>query len=119
MGEREDQQEICDATVDQMVRSIVKLGGSYADVMEALQEARKGGYLESKLVVNALARPDRTIIAMRDGNEVRPSTLRPANPVPELFTDRLEKGEKKRRYMPDEIEPEDAEKEESEESVYG
>ncbi len=54
IGEREDQQEICDANVDQLVRSIVTLGGSYADVMQALQEARKGGYLESKLVVNAL-----------------------------------------------------------------
>ena len=60
-GDKEDQQETCDANVDQLIRSIVRLGGGYAEVVQALQEARQGGYLDSKVVVNAIARPDRDI----------------------------------------------------------
>ena len=55
-GDKEDQQEVCEANVDQMIRAIVRLGGDYADVIQALQEARKGGYLQSKLAVNAVVR---------------------------------------------------------------
>ncbi len=121
VGQKEDQQEICEATVDAMIRGIVKLGGSYGDTILALQEARQGGYLESKLVVNALARPGRTY--HRDENEAEgekpESQIRAANPVPELFSDRLEKGDKKERYVPDEIPEEPAEKDGSEESFMG
>ncbi len=119
VGKEEDAQETCAATVDQMIRSTVKLGGSYSDVVEALQEARKGGYLEGKLVVNALARPNRKYY--RHEGEESEKEIRPASPVPGLFANRLEKGEKKRRYLPDEIDPiiEDEEKDESEKSFTG
>jgi flagellar basal body P-ring protein FlgI len=112
----EDRTEFCDATVEQMIRGIVKMGGSYADVMEALQEARQGGYLNSKLVVNALARPDREY--HRDGPDAEPD-IKPASPVPNLFADRLSQGERKQRYLPDEILPPEDEKEESDESFMG
>ena len=75
-------------------------------MIEALQEARKGGYLNGKLVVNALARPDRKY--RRDEDETDGSRIRPASPVPELFADGLPDGEKKRRYVPDEIDPMEA-----------
>ncbi len=119
VGEEDGQEQICDATVDHMIRSIVKLGGSYSDVMESLQAARKSGYLEAKLVVNALARPGRKYY--RNEGEASEREIRPASPVPGLFNNRLEKGEKKRRYLPDEIEaePTDEEKEESEKSFAG
>ena len=105
-----------------MIRRVVKLGGSYSDVTEALQEARKGGYLESKLVVNALARPNRKYY--RHEGEESEREIRPASPIPDLFANRLEKGEKKRRYLPDEISPEikdeeEEEKDESEKSFTG
>ena len=121
VGEKEDQQEICDATVDAMIRSIVKLGGNYGDTILALQEARKGGYLESKLVVNALARVGRTFRRDETGEaEEQPeSRIHAANPVPELFSDRLEKSESRQRYVPDEIPEEPAEKEGEEKSFMG
>ena len=60
------------------------------------------------------------IIATRMKRRRKPeSAIRAANPVPELFSDRLEEGEKKRRYVPDEIPEEPAEKDESEESFMG
>lgn len=111
-GMKEDQQEICDATVDQMIRAIVRLGGGYADVIQALQEARKGGYLESKLAVNAIARPGREYDRSTDLDESAPAdpataAIRPAHPVPEMFSDRLESDDSdkdKSDYEPDEIE---------------
>lgn len=116
VGEQEDHTEFCDATVEQMIRGIVKLHGSYSDVIEALQEARKGGYLHGKLVVNALARPDRKYY--RDENGEGESGIEPASPIPNLFTDRLSEGDEKSRYLPEEIAPEE-EKEDSEESFMG
>lgn len=102
-GSEEDQREMCDANVDDMIRTIVKLGGTYSDVIEALQAARRGGYLESKLVVNALARPDREFHRNEDNSGT--PRLEPSSPVPNLFSDRLEKPDKKREYLPDEIQP--------------
>ncbi len=124
LGTREDQQEICDANVDAMIRSIVNLGGTYGDTLQALQEARRGGYMETKLVVNALANPSRKYHreeALGDDadSESAPSQIRAANPIPELFSDRLEKTEKKDRYTPDEIPEEPEENDESDESFMG
>ena len=94
-GDQEDQQETCDAEVDPMIRAIVRLGGGYAEVVQALQEARQGGYLDAKVVVNAMAQPGRTY---HRGDETPGTTIpqepqiRVANPVPELYSDRLESG---------------------------
>ena len=104
-----------------MIRGIVKVGGTYGDTIMALQEARRNGYLEAKLVVNALPRTGRKY--HRDENDTETekseSHIRVASPVPELFSDLLDKVDKKPRYEPDEIPPEPAEKGESEESFLG
>lgn len=99
-GPKEDQRETCDATLDQMIRTVVKMGGGYSDVIESLREVRKGGYLESKLVINALARPDRQY--HRDKSKDAESRLQPNSPVPELFSNRLETSSEE-EYLPDEI----------------
>ncbi|MFO7906220.1 MAG: flagellar basal body P-ring protein FlgI [Pirellulaceae bacterium] len=116
-GTDADHRETCDATIDQMIRTIVKLGGRYSDVIEALQGARKGGYLESKLVVNALARPDRTY--HRDESDGDEPTVRPHGPIPELFSDRLEHSEEDQEYLPDEIKTDETEKGQPDSSFMG
>ena len=110
----------CEANINELIRAVVEMGGSYSDVIEMLQEARKGGYLTGKLVVNALARPNREYHSDdRDAAEEEESSVRPANPVPELFSDRMGKAETKDRYLPDEIDPEQEEKDEPKESFMG
>ncbi|MFW6170175.1 MAG: HEAT repeat domain-containing protein [Planctomycetota bacterium] len=116
-GTEADDRETCEATIDQMIRTIVKLGGGYSDVIEALQEARKGGYLESKLVVNALARPDRKY--HRDENDGDKPTVQPQSPIPELFSDRLEHSQENPEYLPEEIESDETVKGQRDSSFTG
>lgn len=116
-GPEADHRETCDATIDHMIRAIVKLGGGYSDVIEALQSARKGGYLESKLVVNALARPDREY--HRDESDADKPTVQPHSPTPELFSDHLEHSPEEPEYLPDEIKLEETEKGDADPSFKG
>ncbi|MHB9078392.1 MAG: flagellar basal body P-ring protein FlgI [Pirellulaceae bacterium] len=123
-GSKEDQQETCDANVDQMIHCITRLGGGYAEVVQVLQEARQGGYLESKVVVNAIARPRafrRNVEKPKDGAEE--SQIRAANPIPELFSDRLgserAESEEKPSCEPEEITAEPAAEDSSEDSFMG
>ena len=66
-----------------------------------LQEARRGGYLESRLAVHAVARPDRTYHRNHDlegGPEGGIRTIRVANPIPDLFSNRLDDDQQRDRY---------------------
>jgi flagellar basal body P-ring protein FlgI len=45
--------------LDKLIRTIVKLGGGYTEVIQCLQEARQAGCLEGRLAVEALPRPGR------------------------------------------------------------
>jgi len=53
-----DQKRIVSTRVDDVVRAIVAVGGTYPDVVQALQEAKAGGALEGRFEVDAL--PDAT-----------------------------------------------------------
>ncbi len=89
--------------LDKLVRTIVKLGGGYAEVIQALQEAKKAGNLNARLAVEALPRPDRKFYRDDDplpeapeaNDEETPNdstTLadrKAATPSPELFRDGL------------------------------
>jgi flagellar basal body P-ring protein FlgI len=94
------------AELDKLIRAIVKLGGGYAEVIQCLQEAKKGGCLEGRLAVEAMPRPDRKFYRDddplpdspegedADSAETAPSetTLadrRVTTPSPELFRDNL------------------------------
>ncbi len=68
-GQVEDLSEICPATVDRLVRAVVKMGGNYGDLLEALQDARSRGYLHAKVAINAVPRPDRPRPSSDDGKK--------------------------------------------------
>jgi flagellar basal body P-ring protein FlgI len=55
-----DQKRVISDRVDEVIRAIVELGGSYPDVVQALQQAKAAGALSSRLVVDALPEPGRT-----------------------------------------------------------
>ena len=54
-----DVQETCSNDLDHVVRTIVKVGGGYSDVIQALQEAKRAGALSAKIAVEALPKPER------------------------------------------------------------
>ncbi len=54
-----DQKLTCSRRLDDLIRTIVKLGGDYQTVVEMLRTVNEDGYLETKLVVDALPRPGR------------------------------------------------------------
>ena len=58
-GEDGDKVEVCGPFVDEMIRSIVKVGGTYADVIAALQDAKLKGLLDTRIAVEALPKPTR------------------------------------------------------------
>ena len=49
-----DQQRSVGASLDEVIRAIVELGGSYPDVVQALQQAKDSGSLEARFEVDAL-----------------------------------------------------------------
>jgi flagellar basal body P-ring protein FlgI len=49
-----DQKRFVGAGVDEVIRAIVELGGTYPDVVQALQQAEDNGALEARLEVDAL-----------------------------------------------------------------
>ncbi|ADB15984.1 flagellar P-ring protein [Pirellula staleyi DSM 6068] len=71
---QEDRVEIVSSELDKVIRAIVKLGGSYGDVIQFLQEAKKGGYLDSRLAVEAIADPGRTYVRNAEGEEIPATT---------------------------------------------
>lgn len=50
----QDQKRVVDRSVDQIIRAIVDLDGSYPDVVQMLQEAKASGALKSRFEVDAL-----------------------------------------------------------------
>jgi hypothetical protein len=96
----EPQQRVTTANVDEVVRAIVELGGTYPDVVQALQQAKMEGALASRFEVDALPQPGRAYDrhaadfstddegsleseAPADGQE---APLEVATPLPDLFT---------------------------------
>jgi flagellar basal body P-ring protein FlgI len=92
--------------LDKLIRTIVKLGGGYADIVQCLQEARQAGCLEGRLAVEALPRPNRKYYrdddplpeAPEDDSTEKPEEKAPladrrvATPSPELYRDPLKAG---------------------------
>src|SRR6185312_14471861 len=92
----EPKQQVVSAKVDDVVRAIVALGGTYPDVVQALQQAKADGALPSRFEVDCLPQPgrqyDRVADASRtDGGDsaVVPDSaekaIEVATPLPELF----------------------------------
>ena len=91
-----DQKRIVSTKVDDMIRAVVELGGTYADVIQALQEAKRASVLPSRLEIDALPeagrlyeRPAEDQVADAGQNAAPDATARhaaaPRSPAPDLF----------------------------------
>ncbi len=87
----EDRQQLCSTKLDDVVRTIVEVGGSYDDVAQCLQEAKRKEYLEPRVVVDALPRVNRTHRRDDSTPAAEPAaeedTRKVASPMPDLFRD--------------------------------
>ncbi len=88
----EDRQQFCSARLDDVVRTIVEIGGAYDDVVQCIQEAKRKESLEPRVVVDALPRVNRT----PGKKDSRPAADEPdgdaqqvASPMPDLFRNRV------------------------------
>jgi hypothetical protein len=92
-----DQKRMVSKGVDEVIRAIVELGGTYPDVVQALTEAKNTGALTSRLEVDALPEAGRSYdrVAQDEKNEgtekqaendgkVLPTST-PTSPSPDLF----------------------------------
>jgi len=76
-------------TIDAVIRAVVELGGTYPDVVQALQEAKDTGALPGQFKVDALPeggrRIDRSIDESDESAASDPQHSRGANSLPGLF----------------------------------
>ena len=85
--------------MDEVVRAIVALGGTYPDVVQALQQAKADGALEGRFEVDALPETgrayDRVAAAAKIDGEVKQASateevatprIDVATPLPDLFS---------------------------------
>ncbi len=83
---QQDQKRQVSTKVDDVIRAIVDLGGTYPDVVQALQEAKAAGALASRLEFDALPQAGRTYDRMgpedSDGDDL---VRQPGSPLPDLF----------------------------------
>ena len=79
-GDGGDKIEVCSTLVDEMIRSVVKVGGNYADVIAGLQNAREKGLLETRIAVEALPKPTREYERDEQENVASPTDDKPVEP---------------------------------------
>jgi hypothetical protein len=90
-----DQKRIVSTKVDDVIRAIVDLGGTYPDVVQALQEAKATGALATRIEVDALPETGRTYDRVADANDEDKDggaskkevadAKKPSSPAPDLF----------------------------------
>ncbi|NLF69023.1 MAG: hypothetical protein GX575_08200 [Candidatus Anammoximicrobium sp.] len=90
---QEDRQQFCSLKLDDVVRTVVEIGGGYDDVAQALLEAKRKGYLEPRVVVDALPRVNRAKPRSESSQPAEESpgddAQKVASPMPDLFRNRL------------------------------
>jgi flagellar basal body P-ring protein FlgI len=64
-----DQKRLVSTRLDEVIRAIVELGGTYPDVVQAMQEARMAGALTSRLEVDALPEAFRSYDRVADNGK--------------------------------------------------
>jgi flagellar basal body P-ring protein FlgI len=85
-----DQKRLVSTKLDEVIRAVVELGGTYPDVVQMLQEAKASGALASRFEVDALPEGGRTYERMASkesgSGEVKESVkTTPGSPAPDLF----------------------------------
>jgi hypothetical protein len=82
-----EQREI-EPDIEQLIRTIVDLGGTYPDVVQALQLAKAQGAMTSRLDVDALpksGRPFQRTLGSDESEEGEDESVGLATPLPDLF----------------------------------
>lgn len=90
---RDDEHEICSTALEDVLRTIVKLGGGYAEAIQAVEEAKSKGFLAARVEIDALPRQGRVY------NRAEPTSSDGADPpdsrtpdsIPDIFVDRLKR----------------------------
>ena len=81
-----DQRRTVSPHIEEVIGAIVDLGGTYPDVVQALQEAKAAGALASRLEVDALPKAGRSYDrAEKSEDEQTDPQLRVTSPVPDLY----------------------------------
>ncbi len=84
-----DQKRVVTARVDEVIRAIVELGGTYPDVVQALEQAKSSKSLNSRFEVDAIPDSGRSYERSDGQEETEPARrIEVANPIPELFSRR-------------------------------
>ena len=90
-----DQKRVISNKVDDLIRAVVELGGTYPDVVQALQQAKSCHALAGRFEVDALPDGDRTYRHkdnLADGSEAgSDESIVVASPMPELFSSKKRK----------------------------
>jgi len=91
-----DQKRVVSTKLDDVVRAIVELGGTYPDVVQALQQAKARGALVARLEVDALPAENRHYersepLAEAETPSSASQRIVAANPLPDLFSGKKRK----------------------------
>jgi flagellar basal body P-ring protein FlgI len=91
-----DQKRVVSAKVDEVIRAVAELGGTYPDVVQMLQEAKASGALPSRFEIDALPEAGRTYERIpTDGPDIEQSkaSVKAASgkPAPDLFYKKVDK----------------------------
>ncbi len=91
---KEPEQRVVSTSVEEVIRGIVELGGTYPDVVQALEQAKRDGALEGRFAVDALPDQGRSYDRSAphdyedDGStgDEEDQPLEVSTPRPDLFT---------------------------------
>ena len=88
-----DQVETCSDKLGSLIGGVVNVGGGYSELLQGLQEAKKKGFIKSRVLVGARPKRGRTYFRLDDqqrgSDSPSLSGIDAASPVPELFSNRL------------------------------
>lgn len=88
-----DQKRVVSTKIDEVIRAVVELGGTYPDVVQMLQEAKVSGALSTRFEVDAVPEAGRTYhrLLSKDNDSEQSEDAKdsvkatPASPAPDLF----------------------------------
>ena len=82
-----DQKRVVSNKLDDIIRTVVELGGGYPDIVQMLQEAKAAKALNSRFEVDALPQRNRTYDRPTEDGQSARAHLEVAGAVPNLYAD--------------------------------
>jgi len=86
VGQGNDQQRIVSTRLDDVIRAIVDLGGTYCDVAQVLQQADAHGALQARLAVDALPKTGRRYERSDEDEPGNAPQFQVDRPTPNLYS---------------------------------